>query len=73
MAFTRGRNKYNFIISMNNVPLLKIHCTTFWGDHVKYVSAQMSRGVGILRKLRYTLPQRVILSKPNPTSPSLLL
>lgn len=58
MLFTTGRKTYNFSICMDNVPPLKENCTTFldvytdgklsWGDHVKYVSAQTSRGVGIL-------------------------
>ncbi|KAJ8019368.1 hypothetical protein HOLleu_42077 [Holothuria leucospilota] len=70
MVFNKGRNNYNFNISMNNKPLLNVHCTKFlgvyiddklsWKDHVQYVSVQISRGVGILSKLKFTLPQRAL-------------
>ncbi|KAJ8044616.1 RNA-directed DNA polymerase from mobile element jockey [Holothuria leucospilota] len=70
MVFNKGRNNYNFNISMNNKPLLNVHCTKFlgvyiddklsWKDHVQYVSAQISKGIGILSKLKFTLPQRAL-------------
>ncbi|KAJ8030409.1 hypothetical protein HOLleu_26833 [Holothuria leucospilota] len=70
-VFNRGRNNYNFNISMNNKPHLNVHCTKFlgvyidnklsWKDHVQYVSAQILRDVGILSKLKFTrLPQRAL-------------
>ena len=70
MVISSRRNNYNFNISMNNVPLLKVRCTKFlgvyiddkllWEDHVKYISSHISRGVGILSKLKFTLPQRAL-------------
>ena len=70
MVFSIGKNCNNFNISMNNVPLERVKRAKFlgvyiddklsWGDHISYVATQVSKGVGILAKLKFTLPLKAL-------------
>ena len=59
-------------ISINTTPLSRVKNIKFlgvvvdehlnWGDHIKYISLKIARGVGVIGKCRNTLPKSVLLN-----------
>lgn len=59
-------------VVMNGIPLERVNSTKIlglhmdanlsWGDHVGHISNQISKGIGILSKLKHILPQKIMRS-----------
>jgi len=80
MVFTSARTKYdaNVVdnrILLNDKPLQQVYITKFLGvyinehlnraDHIHQVKSKISKTSGILTKLKYLLPQSVLLTIYN--------
>jgi len=59
-------------IKTDNVPVQKVDKTRFigviindkllWDDHIKAISIKISKGLGILARLRHRLPSRILVN-----------
>jgi len=64
-------DKYEIKIMLNGIVLEQVKCAKFlgvyidehlsWDNHIQEVACKVSRNVGILRKLKFTLPQTCLL------------
>ena len=55
---------------MDGKPLCKVDTIKFlgvhidsklnWSDHISSIATQVSRGIGVLSKLKYTLPRKIL-------------
>ena len=60
----------NFHISMDGKPLCKVDTIKFlgvhidsqlnWNNHISSIATQVSKGIGVLSKLKYTLPRKIL-------------
>ena len=63
-------SKYVFNINMNGEPVVRVENTKFlgvyidsrltWKEHIHYISKQISKGIGIMSKLKFMLPQKIM-------------
>ena len=63
-------NKPTFNINMNGRPIRRVESTKFlgvfidshlsWCEHICYISNQISKSIGIMSKLKYMLPQKIM-------------
>ena len=74
MIFTQKTNVTDTLmnIKIDNVPIQKVHQTRFlgviindklswdWDDHIKTTRIKISKGLGILAKLRHCLPSHIL-------------
>ena len=70
MAFTSSNHA--FCIHMNGKPVSQVDTTEFlgvyidsrltWNEHIHYISKQVSKGIGIMTKLKFMLPQNIMRS-----------
>ena len=74
MIFTRKANATDTLMNIktDNVPIQKVDQTRFlgviindkllWNDHMKTIRIKISKGLGILARLRHYLPSRILVN-----------
>jgi len=71
----KKNNSSNVNINIDNTPIHPVNSTKFlgviidnklsWKDHINKITVQVSRNIGVLKRLRYALPSNILFSLYN--------